>query len=112
MDSNAAANVQGMYFYNEPRLTFDFTSLGVPGLSAYLWSRIATITTATKYTSAAPWHDTWLTPAVGYKFPFGLYAELACRLGNLGADASTDTNDAGLALYFEPQVKISYTMSL
>jgi hypothetical protein len=112
MDSNAAANVQGLYFYLEPKLTFDFSIFGITGLKAYVnASRIATFTTATKYTSSAPWHDTAIIPGVSFKFPFGLYAEAAWKFAKIDADASSDANDKNVALYFEPMVKLSYTVS-
>jgi hypothetical protein len=112
MDPAAAANVQGYYFYLEPKLTFDFTSLGIAGLKAFVQAnRWALATSATKYTSAAPWHGTAITPGVSFKFPFGLYAEGDLKMYNVDANPSGDTNDKNMALYFEPQIKLSYTIS-
>ncbi len=109
--ANGGANgANDLYLYIEPKLTVDFGSLGLNGFKAFVAGRIATYTTATKYTAAAPWHDTWLNPGVSYKIG-GLYFEGDFKWNKIGSDAASDTNDKGVVPYFEPQLKVSYTLS-
>lgn len=69
-NDNAAA---GSYYdtYIEPKLTYDFGFLKlVPGLKAYVSSRISLSTTNPAYTTGAgsgdPFHDTFVQPGVNY----------------------------------------------
>ena len=109
--ANGGANgADDLYVYLEPKLTFDFGSLGVSGFKAFVASRIALYTTATRYTAAAPWHDTNINPGVSYRIG-GLYVEGDFKVNRIGSDAASDTNDKGIVPYYEPQLKVSYTLS-
>jgi hypothetical protein len=109
--SNGGANgSDDLYLYIEPKLSFDFGGIGVTGLRAFVSSRVSTYTTATKYTSAAPWHDTWIAPGVSYKIG-GLYLEGDFKCNKIDSNAASDANDKNVAPFFEPQLKVSYTFA-
>jgi hypothetical protein len=109
-DNGGANGANDLYLYTEPKLTFDFGGIGVNGLKAFVAARIATYTTATKYTTAAPWHDTWINPGLSYKVG-GLYFEGDFKCMKIDSNAAADTNDKNVVPYFEPQLKVSYTLS-
>jgi hypothetical protein len=111
-------------FFTDPRLTFNFASIGVPGLKLYLAASLYTWNTypnstlandaafygnATTGTGAqAMALGSSVTPGVSYAIgPF--FAELALKYSNYDDSVG---NAAKKDPTFDPSLKLSYTLSL
>jgi hypothetical protein len=108
----------------EPKLTYDFGFLGVPGLKAYVAAKISLTTNEAQYDPTAAGYtgypypngnaflNTSLTPDVSYTFTvagvgtFGI--EAACKIYRLGDSGSDQYVDP--PTYYEPQLKVSYSL--
>jgi len=117
----------GNYYdtFLEPKLTYDFGNVGVPGLKAYVASKISLSTneaqynatasnyTGYPYTSTQPFLNTSLTPDVSYTFKVvgvgNFTVEGAFKVYRLG-DSGSDQN-INPPTYFEPQLKASYSLA-
>lgn len=102
--------------YLEPKVAVDFTNiLGIGVLKAFVASRVSVATTrpaSASFDTGKPWNDVSLTPGVSYKFPFGLYLEGNFKFAKLTSDKTNNLpNDKNTEMYFEPQLKVSYTLS-
>jgi hypothetical protein len=108
-------------FYTDPKLTFDFGSIGIKGLKAYL---AASLYTANVSSAGVNWYGTdsvgpansstfaalgsSVTPGVSYSFG-SLYIETSFKYSNYD-DSNTD-NITKKNPTFDPMLKVSYTLS-
>ena len=110
-DSNYAVR-----FFTDPKLTFNFGSIGIAGLKAYL---AASLYTANSSTSGTNWYGAGttspnaalgssVTPGVSYAIgPF--YVEAAFKYSNY--DDSVNDGITKKDPTFDPSLKVSYTLS-
>jgi hypothetical protein len=121
-DPSTSDTAYNLRFFTDPKLTFNFASLGVNGLKAYLAASLYTYNSypnsslsddavfygkSNKPTGSAVALGSSITPGVSCSFgPF--YAELALKYSNYDDKVS---NDAGKDPTFDPSLKISYTLS-
>jgi hypothetical protein len=103
-------------FYTEPRLTFDFAGLGMPGLKAYLGASIFTYQSFPNTGDAAFYDNSSglaaafgssITPGVNYRVgPF--YIEATFKIHNYDDSVS---NPGKKDPTFDPALRFSYTMT-
>lgn len=116
-DGNSTGAVYATRFYTDPKLTFDFGSIGVKGLKTYLAASIFTADSSgfgtfwygdgDKGQSATYALGSSITPGISYSIA-GFYVEGAFKISNYDDSLG---NLAGKSPTFDPSVKVSYTLN-